>query len=142
MNKRLQKGFTLIELIVVIAVLAILAGVAVPRFVNATQRARASAELADVGTIRAGLANAAATALLGTSAKNTGTLTYPATLTIASGRAFPELLSDNSAADMAERGWTGTHPTFTGPNGGVYTYTPATGAFIRTGGVDPNAVTN
>lgn len=42
------KGFTLIELVVVIAILAILAGVAIPRFVNAHMAARGSKILADM----------------------------------------------------------------------------------------------
>jgi type IV pilus assembly protein PilA len=140
MKKQVQKGFTLIELIVVIAVLALLAGVAVPKFINATARAKASAEIADVGTVRAGIANTAVNAALGTSAKTTGTLTYPATLTIdtTGKKAFSEVLEANSAADMFERGWKVNGAGFEGPNGGIYTYTASTGSFIRTGGVDPN----
>ena len=43
-----SKGFTLLELVVVIAILAVLAGVAVPRFVNANMAARGSKILADM----------------------------------------------------------------------------------------------
>lgn len=140
MNKRLQKGFTLIELIVVIAVLAILAGVAVPRFIDATARARASAEIADVGTIRAGIANVAVNNALGKSAKTTGSLTYPTSLSIdtTAKRAFTEVLELNSAADMFERGWKVNGAGFEGPNGGIYSYSATGGSFLRTGGTDPN----
>ncbi|SNR86428.1 prepilin-type N-terminal cleavage/methylation domain-containing protein [Anaerovirgula multivorans] len=44
---RNKKGFTLIELIVVIAILGILAGIAVPRFQNVTANANSKANLAE-----------------------------------------------------------------------------------------------
>lgn len=43
-----KNGFTLIELALVIAVLGILAGIAIPRFVNANMAARGSKILADM----------------------------------------------------------------------------------------------
>lgn len=43
-----QEGFTLVELVVVIAALAVLAGFAVPRFLNANMMARGSKILADM----------------------------------------------------------------------------------------------
>ncbi|MEG1160145.1 MAG: prepilin-type N-terminal cleavage/methylation domain-containing protein [Acidaminococcaceae bacterium] len=46
-----KKGFTLIELVVVIAILGILAGIAIPRFMDATASARGSKIVADMRTI-------------------------------------------------------------------------------------------
>lgn len=45
------KGFTLIELVVVIAILGILAGIAIPRFLNAQASARGSKLLGDLRSI-------------------------------------------------------------------------------------------
>jgi type II secretion system protein G len=46
-----SKGFTLIELVVVIAILGILAGIAIPRFMAAQEEARGAKFLADIRTI-------------------------------------------------------------------------------------------
>ncbi len=43
-----QNGFTIVELVVVIAILAVLAGVAIPRFINTTKAARGSKIIADI----------------------------------------------------------------------------------------------
>lgn len=47
-----EKGFTLIELMVVIVIIAILAAVALPNFMGATERARESAVRSAVKTIQ------------------------------------------------------------------------------------------
>ena len=52
-----KKGFTLIELMAVILILAILAGVALPRFFNYQTQAREAATKGTLGGVRAGIAN-------------------------------------------------------------------------------------
>ncbi len=59
-----QKGFTLIELVVVIVILGILAAVAVPRFVNMQGDARAAAVNGAAGAIKGAGAIAHAQALV------------------------------------------------------------------------------
>ena len=51
-----QKGFTLVELIVVIIILAILGAVALPKFINVTERAQISAVKGAAGAFSAGVA--------------------------------------------------------------------------------------
>lgn len=50
---RSNKGFTLVELVVVIAVIGILAGIAIPMYTDATATARGAAIIADMRTIEA-----------------------------------------------------------------------------------------
>ncbi|ELC8454183.1 prepilin-type N-terminal cleavage/methylation domain-containing protein [Clostridium perfringens] len=55
MNKKRQnkkkKGFTLIELIIVIAIIAILAAIAIPNFLSIQRKARVKADIASAKTI-------------------------------------------------------------------------------------------
>ena len=51
----MKKGFTLIELIMIIVILGVLAAVAVPKYFDLTASANTAAEKAVVGGVRAGI---------------------------------------------------------------------------------------
>ena len=55
LKMRNNKGFTLIELIMVTIILGILAAVAIPRYMTSVEKAEAAAEDAVINAIRAGL---------------------------------------------------------------------------------------
>ena len=55
MLRRNQKGFTLVELMIVVIIVGILAAVAIPMYQGATERAKASEAVAALGTIRGAL---------------------------------------------------------------------------------------
>lgn len=52
-----QKGFTLVELMIVVIIVGILAAVAIPMYTEATEKARATECVAALGTIRSALRN-------------------------------------------------------------------------------------
>lgn len=85
-----NKGFTLIELIMVIVILGILAAVAVPKFFDMTTQAHTKNKAAVIGSIKSGLQLYAANQLV-----TTGSRSFPSAATIlASGNSFPDILDE------------------------------------------------
>ena len=117
--KTTRKAFTLIELIAVMVVLAVLAGVALPRFFNYSDQAKEAACKGALGGTRAGIANFYADGAIN------GSPAYPtyAELT-AVGTVMQEVLPDNPYNDSnAVRDADGTYaapPPVSGTEGWAY----------------------
>jgi prepilin-type N-terminal cleavage/methylation domain-containing protein len=150
MRKRVEEGFTIIELVVVIAIIAILAAVALPKFVDLASDARTAA----VAGVRGGLAASVQVVHAkwlagGTGAAGPVTLEGATTVQV-SATGWPTIDAANAAQDTASElynllmstnlpaNWTTTSTpaagagtcTFTlpGTGGGTINYNGATGA--------------
>src|SRR5688572_13980492 len=54
--KKLQKGFTLIELMIVVAIIGILAAIAIPKFAEMLEKSRDGASKGNIGAIKSAIA--------------------------------------------------------------------------------------
>lgn len=129
-----QKGFTLIELVVVIVILGLLAATALPRFVDLTGNARAASAQGVAGGLRSAVALARAQYLVaGSSAATTVTMDGQS-VTVTAGSGIPTAAGIRTAMQDPD-GYTisGANPVLYQPSGGnpttcVVGYTPASGA--------------
>ena len=124
-----RRGFTLIELILVIAILGILAISALPRFLNLSTEAEQASRDGVVGAVRSGIALYRANDMV----TSGGTGSYPSALdgeaNAACGNCFSSVLS-NGVNDGSWEKASATAYTFNdGTDTYNYTYTSASGTF-------------
>lgn len=108
MKAQMQKGFTLIELMIVVAIIGILAAVALPAYQDYTKRAKMTEAIAFLAAAKTGVAEAYSdlntltginTAKAGLSA--TTTSQYVAALTVANGVITARVANIDSGCDAA-----------------------------------------
>ena len=110
MNRRVEGGFSLIELVVVITILGILAAFAVPRFASLEGQARLAATQALAGSVRSGASLAHALWLAQGNPASTSVTMEGETITITNG--YPDSVTvDDTLVEYA--GFLLTNPTAT-----------------------------
>lgn len=103
MNKHTQKGFTLIELMIVIAIIGILAAVALPAYQNYTAKAKFSEVVTSVTAVRSGIDICYQTegALAGCDATDNGSIATAATDASAGTYVSSVAVTDNTGEIIA-----------------------------------------
>lgn len=121
----LVRAFTLVELIVVIVVLAILSGVAIPKYFDYAAKAKESACKGTLGAVRSGIANFHANSIVSNGTATWPTLTQLQTLGTVMQEPLPANPYNNSNTIQAAT-WA-TTPPVSGSAG--WNYDATTGKF-------------
>ena len=119
-----ERGFTLIELIMVIVLLGLLAVVAIPQFTNLQTQAQTAATQGVVGGVRSGIYTKYAANLA-----QGVTPAFPATLDGNADGACTTCFTNVLSQPINDSTWTKAGLVYTGPDATAHTYNATAGTF-------------
>jgi len=103
--RKREGGFTLIELMIVVAIVGILAAIAVPNFIAYRNKSRIAASVGSIESIRAAIASYAADSVGNTFPNDTADITYYVTLVALVNANGATLTADPNAQGFNLRGY-------------------------------------
>lgn len=129
-----KKGFTLVELVLVIAILGILAVAALPQFINISTQARQASRDGVTGAVRSGIVLFRANDLVVNGAPGNWPATLDGVAAGATASAAAPFFGTVLTTGVADANWSkgatvATYIYNDGTTTYTYTYVPATGAF-------------